>query len=465
MPDAFVQRSQWKQESPGRWVKTKAKKDGTEESEPEVPYGPLTKEDTLKSYKNDSLVTKEFVTEDHKEAISLYCKKYNVILSTRDTGSLSLDRVKEGAKPKPHTILEKSIKKSSLEKYHPEAAEALRNGSAILPDIDGVNLSELKGFVGHWKDGTGQLLGVRVDKKDVLTEKELARKVDNDDPHAQGLRVIQPFVEGKDTNSPYIPMKNFAAFCQALPNHRWKQFLYTGDYDLHEIYKHNKTLMEGSREKARLLTGINQYIAHGQKKKEANGAPKMPLREGTIHVEKASAKIGDNNREVSADTLHGGSPYAMIQHGDQMGYITNQVHEGRLRDETKNLKAQMVGAVAQESPDALAWCVRGEWYVTKNPEEHGHFRTLINVTASSGWSQKSQKAMRDGSSRTSELRSNHPSSKTLRSEEEQRQQWQWEREKSQRRKALGWDGLEKNREKQRWSSAEVNEKNKQPYLY
>jgi hypothetical protein len=304
-----------------------------------------------------------------------------------------------------------------------------------------------------------------VDKKDVLTEKELSRKVDNDNPHAQGLRVIQPFVEGKDTNSPYIPMKNFAAFCQALPNNRWKQFLYTGDYDLHEIYKNNKTLMEGSREKARLLTGINQHIAHGQKKKEAKGAPKMPLREGTIHVEKASVKIGDKNREVSADTLHGGSPYAMIQHGDQMGYITNQVHEGRLRDETKNLKAQMVGAVAQESPDPLAWCVRGEWYVTKNLEEHSHFRTLVNVKASSGWSQKNQKAMRDGSSRTSELRSNNPSSKTLRSDEEQRQQWQWEREKSQRRKALGWDGLEKNREKKRWNSAEVNEKNKQPYLY
>jgi hypothetical protein len=475
--DPLIQRAKWKQESHGRWVKAEegnleASTDQTPVSEPEIPYGPLTRGETLKTYKNDALVTKEFVTGDHKEAISTYCKKRNVILSVRDTGSFSLDRIKEGAKPKPHTILEKSIKKSSLAKFHPEAAQALSEGRDVLPDINGVNLSNLKGFVGHWDEDTGELLGVRVDQKDVLVGEEEADLMGlgdllPTDEHAIGLRKIQPFLEGKKTNSPYIPMAQFADFCEALPNNQWKQFLYTGDYDLHEIYKHNKTLVEGSTEKARLLTGINQHIAHGQKKKEAEGAPKLPLREGTIHVERASTTIGEKGqeREVSADTLHGGDPYAMIQHGDQMGYITNQLHEGRLKDETKNLKAQMVGAVAEESPSPLAWCVRGEWYVTKNKEEHGRFRNLVNVTASSGWSKKNQDSMRDGTSRTSELRSKKPSSKTKASEEERRKQWRWEKEKSKRYKKQGWGEVAKNRKDKQWDSDEVNETRKQPYLY
>ncbi len=70
----------------------------------------------LDKFKDDASVVKEFVTVEHKRAISTYCKKMNVIFSIRDTGKLSLDRIQEGAKPKPHTILEKSIKESSLAK-------------------------------------------------------------------------------------------------------------------------------------------------------------------------------------------------------------------------------------------------------------------------------------------------------------------------------------------------------------
>jgi hypothetical protein len=455
---SVIQRVRWKQVAYGRYVKVDDYEEPIAEQTPEQtpkPAQPPLAKQTLKDFEDDAEVTKEFVTEEHKEAISAYCKKMNVILSVRDTGSLSLDRVNEGAKPKPHTILEKSIKESSLKKFHPEAAEALQKGSLKLPDINGVNLSDLKGFVGHWDPETGELLGVRVDKKDVLkeTEREAPKPGDK---HSAGLRKLQPFLVDKETNAPYIPMSNFAAFCVALPGGEWKQFLYTGDYDLHEVYKHNKTLVEGSIEKARLLTGINKQIARNQKEREEKGATPRPLRKGSLHVEKKSVQIKDQTnskreRKVSADTIHGGSPYAMIQHGDQMGYITNQIHEGRLNDETRNNKAQMVEAVAQESPSALAWCVRGKWYVTRNPEEHSHFRSLVKVTVSSGWLPKYQKKMRDGTSRTSELSTRTPA-KITSGDEERRRGWKREQEQIKRRQ-------------DEWEKAEESEKAKQPYMY
>jgi hypothetical protein len=366
----------------------------------------------LKKFKNDALVVKEFVTAEHKQAIATYCKKNNVILSVRDTGNLSLQRINEGAKAKPHTILEKSIKESSLATAHPEAAKALKNGEKLDGTlmIEGVSLNDLKGFVGHWDKRTSKLLGVRVDKRDTKpkTSAKVARGSgtgNKESEHTHDLLLLQSYLEGKDTDSPYIPLKKFEEFKKAFGG-KWTHYLYTGDYDLHEVYKHNKTLLEGSREKARLLTGINTQIARNQGK---NG---LPLRKGKIEAHEKTVKIGQGSsaREVPASLLHteAGSDYAMIQHGDQMGYITNQLHEGRLKEETRDNKAQLVEVVAQESPGPLAWCVRGEWYVTKNKDEHQEFRRAVSVTASSGWLKKSQDAIKARKSRTLEIKTNQP---------------------------------------------------------
>ncbi len=225
-----------------------------------------------------------------------------------------------------------------------------------------------------------------------------------EDAHSKGIRKLQKFLEDKNTDKPYIPLSKFAEFCAVLPDGEWKHFLYTGDYDLHEVYKHNKALVEGSKDKARVLTGINQQIAKSQQK-DNNG---LPLRKGKLKAQEETVNIG--TREVPASTIHADaeSNYAMIQHGDQMGYITNQIHEGRLKQETRNHKAQLVGAVAEESSGSLAWCVRGVWYVTKDKIAHSTLRRTVGLTPSSGWREESQKAMRDGSSRTTELKKATP---------------------------------------------------------
>ena len=348
-------------------------------------------------FRNPAAVTAEFVTREHMNAIGKYCRAKNVILSVRDTGKLSLDRVEEGAKPKPHTILEKSIKPSSLQKQHPEAAAALKSGHhlEVPPQIGGVSLDDLKGFVGHWS-ASGKLMGLRVDKRDVDSSPK-HQGGGGDTAHAEGLAKLRPFVAGAGSSEPYISLASFPAFREAM-GHTWKQFLYTGDYDLHEVYQHNKALREASSEKAGLLSGLNRRIAA-----DAPAGSDLPSRSGGIEVEDAMG-TRDGKRKLPASHLHAtpGSDYAMIQHGDQMGYITNQIHEGRLKKETIDGKAQMVPAVASEAPGKLAWCVRGDWYVTANKKEHSELRAALNVTAGSGWQAKTQQAMADGSSRTME---------------------------------------------------------------
>jgi len=349
-------------------------------------------------FKDTGGVVQEFVTEEHKEAISSYCQSKNMVLSVRDTGKLSLDRVKQGAKPKPHTILEKSIKESSLENAHPEAAAALKSGRLleVPPMIEGVSLNDLKGFVGHW-DEAGKLLGLRVDRRD-LRGQDYEAPV-NASPHETGITRLQAFL-APDQDNPYIPLLNFAAYKDDFES-TWQQFLYTGDYDLHEVYIHNKTLLEGSPEKARALSGINDQIARDQP------ASRLPIRSGQIEAHRKTVEIGEGSsrRRVPADTLHAGkgSEYAMIQHGDQAGYITNQIHEGRLKLETANLKAQLVGAVAAEAPGPLAWCVRGTWYITNNTDQHQKFRAGLHLTPTSGWAEGFQAAVRQGQSRIVEF--------------------------------------------------------------
>ena len=84
---------------------------------------------------------KEIVWGEHLDRIAEVCKKHKYTIAIRETGALSIKRIEEGAKAKPHNILEKSIKKSSVNReYDTNADEVL----AKLKEWD------LDGFVGHW---------------------------------------------------------------------------------------------------------------------------------------------------------------------------------------------------------------------------------------------------------------------------------------------------------------------------
>jgi len=289
-----------------------------------------------------SKVTQEFVTLDHALAIQEACKKGNLILSVRETGKLSVDRIGEGAKAKPHTILEKSIKQSSMAGLDPR-------------QIEQINAQDIKGFVGAWGKNPQkkELLGVRIDgwnKTDTLTieHKELLTSI----------VVNQNGIE-------YVPLDKIDTL-KSIPI--WKTLLYTGDYDLHELYKNNRQLGEMTEEKRKALSLLNKKIG-----------------------EKDVTRGGEFERGEDG-ALHQHNPYAMIQHGDQATYVANQYNEARENNEET---ATIVGAVGSESPDPLAWCDKRNWYITKNKEEHQAFRMAKKLIKPHVWTEEGQKSLRN----------------------------------------------------------------------
>ncbi len=72
--------------------------------------------------------------------------KGNFAVSFRKAGRQTLQALAEGAGAKPHSILEKTIKPSSLEKYYPQ--NHLDIGEKIKEQ-------GIEGLVGHWDEREG----------------------------------------------------------------------------------------------------------------------------------------------------------------------------------------------------------------------------------------------------------------------------------------------------------------------
>ena len=297
---------------------------------------------------------KEIVWEGHLQAISEVCKKYKYTIAVRETGPLSIKRIAEVAKAKPHTILEKSIKESSLKRGHENnATEVLRK--LVAWDLDG--------FVGHW-NANNELIGVRIDKIPPEVRRVIYMETDGN------IRYVPLNVNSSLQSGGGFPIKQL----QKLEG--WQRYLYTGDYDLHEAYSAGAgggQIPEATQEKVRLLNRLNQGIeSKGTNSTMRSGEAKLEGNPKRVHVE------GD---------------YAMFQHGDQATYRMNQHLEAKaLQSEV----AQLVSAVATESNEPIAWCRMGEWFVTLEKHEHDVFRMVNNIKKPHTWSDKEDQRTKVG---------------------------------------------------------------------
>jgi len=302
----------------------------------------LTPEQQVNSFKDRQDKLKEIVADTHIGPISAACQKYLYVIAVRETGPLSVKRIKEGAKAKPHTILEKSIKESSLASGYGEQAQEM---------LARVKHLDLDGFVGHWQGG--KLIGVRVDRH----PPELDHLVEH------GATPYVPVdLQSADGGDRIVQLKQ-------LPG--WRTFLYTGDYDLHEVYRAGGSggqIPEASVEKVSLLNRLNAAIAAAD-----------PTRAGSAALEHED---GDTSRPARVHMDAATSQHAMFQHGDQATYRMNQ------HLEANDGKAELVRAVATESNEPIGWCRFGTWYVTLNLEEHQVFRDHFKLAKPHTWSKQ-----------------------------------------------------------------------------
>ncbi|BDA66013.1 hypothetical protein RIVM261_085800 [Rivularia sp. IAM M-261] len=315
---------------------------------------------------------KEIVWEKHLDAIADVCKKNKYTIAIRETGPLSIKRIAQGAKAKPHTILEKSIKESSLKKgYEDEAKDILKK----LEKLD------LDGFVGHWNEA-GKLIGIRIDK----IPRNIKRRFKLIVKERDRIAFVPLDLEKNDGGKAIRKLK-------ITPD--WKKYLYTGDYDLHEVYSHkgggSGQIPEATPEKVKLLNQLNEGI---QKSGEHS-----KMREG-------KAKLDDKTK-----TIHVSGDHAMFQHGDQATYRKNQHLEAKALEQDVAKVAKLVQAVATESDEPIAWCKNGNWFVTLNKQEHDIFRTKHGLKKPHTWTPKEDKRTKDGDKRTEQYHG-HEKAKT-----------------------------------------------------
>lgn len=295
---------------------------------------------------------KKIISSAHYDPIASICKKKHYTLSIRETGLLSVKRIRQGAKAKPHSILEKTIKKSSIEKIYGK-----EKGSQILYQAKDLDID---GFVGHWDNN--QLKGLRADNPS---------------------QKVKPYTKTTSEGIEYIPIDltendggPLLAKLKKLPG--WQKHLYTGDYDLHEAYRNNHQIAEATREKVDLLNNLNKSIANS----------------GVDVVNRKGSFVLANNQIIKK----GNTDYAMFQHGDQATYRMNQL----LEHGKSHGKAKLVKAVAEESDEPMAWCKNGYWFVTKNKKEHAELRKVWGLTAPHTWQQSEINKIMNNEARTVE---------------------------------------------------------------
>ncbi|MFG3228061.1 hypothetical protein ACGF07_25210 [Kitasatospora sp. NPDC048194] len=306
---------------------------------------------------------RNIVWQDHWDAISAVCRKHKYTIAIRETGAFSIRRIAEGAKAKPHTILEKSIKPGSVEKkYGTGPGQAPGDPATILAWLEA---NDLSGFVGHW--GAQGLIGVRIDNPPPTLPAGIVHQGANNEPYVP-LDMQQP-----GGGPAMVALK-------ADPN--WKQYLYTGDYDLHEVYSAQGgtgggQIPEATMEKAKLLNRLNAGIALNTQQEPVARHGTVALEHGRLHTRP-------------------GSDHAMFQHGDQATYRMNQYLESTVA----RYAQQLVRAVATEADEPLAWCRMGTWYVTRNREEHKVLRRRWKLAVPHTWDDENVERTAGGGYRT-----------------------------------------------------------------
>lgn len=295
-------------------------------------------------------ITGTFIREDHFPHITEVCRKSGYIIVVREAGDLSLKRMGEGASPKPHTVLDKSV-----------TAKRLEEMVAKMPSEQGEKqkkalLDAYGGFVGKWNKG--KLEGLIV-VNDASLKKELIEKIGKTKLAEAGV-TLDPAAQNE-----YLPLE-LVDICRKKVPDAWQTYFYTGDYDLHEVYDNrNFQIPEATLEKRRLLNRLNAGLVPQYRPVEAD-----PGQAG-----------------LSLAPMHVPDRRAPFQHGDQAVYRMNQVLEGgRLRSP----RIELVPAVAVADTGRLAWCVRGTWYTTEGLEAQKRLRAELGLTAPSTWLEDEQ---------------------------------------------------------------------------
>lgn len=190
-------------------------------------------------------VEKEFISSGHIDAVERAICATNTIVSFRAAGEATLERIRAGAAPKPHVILDKSLKAQEFGEPVEQNGTVgqMRNALAGLVPyregnaIKGLHLSSL-GVTYFESESLGFEIG---------QIKESGRKYLVCDPTC----AKDPFV------------KWLLEKLSEAPDFRYTQWFVTGDYDLHDMalkISQGAPVPSDSYDEARILKALSEGI-------------------------------------------------------------------------------------------------------------------------------------------------------------------------------------------------------------
>lgn len=295
---------------------------------------------------------KSFIREEHFKPINDVCKSDKNTLSVREAGKPSLDRLGENANPKPHTILDKSISEQRLKDnglFDP-ATEA--TPATDTRTVGGVSFKSIRGYVGYWEDTKQVVDGVMTNKTKLMGVivtpgfiSKLEEKQSQQSQQGQEEKMNINSVIIQKNEKQYIALEKFEEVKELIESdgtEKLSNYLYTGDYDIHEAYDKDGKLIPEGQPKADLLNKLNGL-------------------DNIITVDQFG-----NLQNVPKN--------APFQHGDQSTFRQSVRNELKGADQVAVLNP----VVAVEETKKLAWfCIGERWYTSDNPEEHKRVRDNI----------------------------------------------------------------------------------------
>ncbi|RJF58554.1 hypothetical protein D4100_07340 [Serratia inhibens] len=287
-PGQFNYASPVKQNAEGRWV-----------THMDLPgLGGMRPTATTPAVRNR--VMREFVAENHMEALEEASRMYRYAVSFRLAGRPTLKALGFGAGAKGHDILEKTIKSSSITNVYPGNSEEM---------LKKVQAAQIEGYVGNWENN--QLSGIYVTPN-----------------HGLGDIV---------KNGIYpIDMNNLEESLQRLKQQdNWQAIPYTGDYDMHCMITFRsgrpRTVHDDSKEEKAIIDSLNQAIAKVDTHRSFGDIQHNVIRHGAqvnypSHMLASERNTVKNNRGLVLDVANPGPfPIAMLDRG--VWSIINNIDE------------------------------------------------------------------------------------------------------------------------------------------
>ncbi|WP_156521516.1 Insecticial toxin [Burkholderia sp. MSMB1589WGS] len=253
---------------------------------PRSPGGPMSS-DVLKR------IAREFVVPSHMNAIGEASRKGNFAVSFRAAGEATVARLIQGAAAKGHDILEKTIKKSSLEKAY---------GTAGHEMLQRAREAGIEGYVGRWEGNA--LTGLYMS-----SDSPVGDLVGDESGHVHRILPI----DMADLEGSLRPLKQQTAW-EALP--------FTGDYDTHDMIQFGgsgpaHTVASNSAEENRIINLLNKAVAQADPLRKGKPVEFNVVRHGP-QVNYPAFRMAEehSSRLVGAVARAGEFPLAIVSRGE-----------------------------------------------------------------------------------------------------------------------------------------------------